>query len=145
MNDGSEPAQCSVSVHGHFQEKTGAVHVLPPSDERRMAMLIGLAQMVSCFAPHMGEELYTSLTGEETVTYSTWPTYDEKALVLDAVEIAVQINGKVKTRMNISSSLDRDAMQQLAYTDPQITALTEGKTIVKVIAVPGRLLNIVVK
>jgi len=108
-------------------------------------MLIGLAQMVSCFAPHMGEELYTSLTGEETVTYSTWPTYDEKALVLDAVEIAVQINGKVKTRMNISSSLDRDAMQQLAYTDPQITALTEGKTIVKVIAVPGRLLNIVVK
>jgi len=74
-----------------------------------------------------------------------WPEWDESKTVEDQVEIAIQINGKVRDRITIPSGLDRQETENAAMKDPKVTALIEGKNIVKVIAVPGKLVNIVVK
>ena len=108
-------------------------------------MLISFVRMLSCFCPHLGEELHQYLTGEETLAYSAWPTFDESKLELDQVEIVVQINGKVKEKMNVPGDMTKEAMEEHVMSLPEVTSLIEGKEIVKVVAVPGRLVNIVVK
>ena len=108
-------------------------------------MLINFVKMLSTFAPHLGEELYSMLTGEETVAYAPWPTYNEEALKQDTVEIVVQINGKVKSKMNVPGNMSKDEFEAYVMDLDETKALMEGKTPIKVIAVPGRLINIVVK
>lgn len=108
-------------------------------------MAISIVKMLSCFAPHLGEELYSILTGEEGISYKTWPTYDESKLKLDTVEIVVQINGKVKSKMNIPGNMSKEDMEAFVMESQDVKQLLEGKSIAKVIAVPGRLVNIVVK
>ncbi len=103
-----------------------------------------LLTLLNPFAPHMTEELYNSIFGE-VLSNGKWVEYDE-ALCIDAtVEIVVQINGKVKAKMVIDANLDRDGMQNAAMENDEVKALLGGKEIVKVIAVPGKLVNIVVK
>ena len=75
----------------------------------------------------------------------SWPNYDETALVKDEVEIVVQINGKVRGKLSIPSNISREDMEKLAMEDEKIKVLVEGKNIVKIIAVPKKLVNIVVK
>jgi len=100
-------------------------------------------QMLSPIAPHIAEELWERLGHRETVTYEPWPEYDP-ALTVDAeVEIAVQVNGKIVDRVNVPSDLDEAGMQQAALSLEKVTALIEGKTVRKVIAVKGKLVNIV--
>lgn len=108
-------------------------------------MMVNFVKMLSCFAPHLGEELFNYLTGEETVTYAEWPTFDESALELDTVEIVVQINGKVKAKMDVPGDLTRETLEEYVMSKPEVTELLDGKEIAKIIAVPGRLVNIVVK
>ena len=108
-------------------------------------MLISFVKMLSTFAPHLGEEIYNILTGEDTVTYAEWPTFDESKLKLDTVEIVAQINGKVKAKLDVPGNMDKDAFEKYVMALPEVEELIEGKEVVKVIAVPGRLLNIVVK
>lgn len=108
-------------------------------------MAVSFVRMLSCFTPHLGEELHNYLTGEDSLAYSEWPSYDENKLKLDTVEIAVQINGKVKAKLNVPGGIDRDALTKLAMEDPEVINLIEGKEIIKTVAVPGRLVNIVVK
>jgi len=74
-----------------------------------------------------------------------WPKLDEKALIKDEIEIAIQVNGKIKTRINIASGLSEDLIKEAALNDSDITSSIEGKSIVKVIVIKGRLVNIVVK
>ena len=109
------------------------------------SMAIHFVQMLSCFAPHLGEELYNHLTGEDTVTYSNWPSYNEEALKLDTVEIVVQINGKVKAKLHVPGNMTKDELEAHVMGLDDVNELLEGKTPMKVIAVPGRLINIVVK
>ena len=109
------------------------------------SMAIHFVQMLSCFAPHLGEELYNHLTGEDTVTYSNWPSYNEAALKLDTVEIVVQINGKVKAKLHVPGNMTKDELEAHVMGLDDVNELLEGKTPMKVIAVPGRLINIVVK
>lgn len=108
-------------------------------------MAVNFVKVLSTFAPHLGEELHQILTGEETLAYLPWPTYNEDALKLDTVEIVVQINGKVKEKRNIPGNMTKEEMENMVKEDESIKALAEDKTIVKIIAVPGRLINIVVK
>ena len=108
-------------------------------------MAIALVKMLSAFAPHLGEELHNMLTGEETVSSASWPTYDESKLKLDTVEIVAQINGKVKAKLDVPGNLDKNAMEEYVMALDEIKSLIEGQDIVKIIAVPGRLVNIVVK
>ncbi len=101
--------------------------------------------MVSPIAPHIAEELWKRFGHEGTITYVDFPTFDEKYLVDDEVEVPVQINGKVKTRINVAADADEDTVVSAALADSRIAELTEGKNIVKQIYVPGRMVNLVVK
>ena len=97
------------------------------------------------FAPHITEELW-SLTGHaDSVHRQSWPKWDAEALKTATVEIVVQINGKVRDKLTVPSEITVPALEKLATGQERIQGLIEGKTVVKVIAVPGKLVNIVVK
>jgi len=102
------------------------------------------AVIISPFAPHMAEELHARLGHEGTIAFTPWPAVDEKMLVDDTVEVPVQINGKVKGRITVAANADQNAMQQAALADEKLAEFLAGKTIRKVIAVPGKILNLVV-
>ncbi|MEK5477148.1 leucine--tRNA ligase [Paenibacillus sp. FSL R5-0407] len=101
-------------------------------------------QMLSPLAPHLAEELWERLGHQETVSYEPWPAFDEAWTVDAEVEIVVQVNGKIVDRAKISKDLDQAAMQEHSLSLPNVKQAVEGKTIRKVIAVPGKLVNIVV-
>ena len=104
-----------------------------------------IAQLVSPIAPHIAEELWKRFGHTETITYTDFPTFEEKYLVDDEIEIPVQINGKVKARVNVPADADEDTVVSAALGDARIVELTEGKNVVKKIYVPGRMVNLVVK
>lgn len=104
-----------------------------------------LILLLSPFIPHVAAEMWEHLGYEGALHEQPWPEYDEKALVKDSIEIVVQINGKIKDKINIPGDMSRDDMIKLADENDKIKALTEGKNVVKVIAVPGKLINLVVK
>jgi leucyl-tRNA synthetase len=101
--------------------------------------------LLSPFTPHICEEMWQNLGGEGTLTHHAWPAYDEKALVKDEVEIVVQLNGKVKAKVNIASGLSRDELAEQVKQNAKVQELLEGKNVVKTIAVPNRLVNFVVR
>ncbi|MBN7772446.1 leucine--tRNA ligase [Clostridium aminobutyricum] len=109
------------------------------------AAVNNLVLILSPFTPHICEEMWQNLGHNESVYKTSWPKYDESALVKDTVEIVIQINGKVKEKMNVANNLDKAAFEKMAMENDKVKALTAGKTIVKIIAVPNKLLNIVVK
>lgn len=104
-----------------------------------------LVQMVSPLAPHIAEELWSRLGHAVTITFEPFPTFDERLLVDDTVELPVQINGKVKARVEVPADASQDDIQAAAMADARVAELTEGKQVVKVIVVPGRMVNLVVK
>ena len=104
-----------------------------------------IAQLVSPIAPHIAEELWKRFGHEGTITYVDFPTFDEKYLVDDEVEVPVQINGKVKARITVAADAAQDDVVATALADSKIASLVEGKNIVKQIYVPGRMVNLVVK
>ena len=104
-----------------------------------------LLVLMAPFVPHITEELWQDLGYEGFVHEQSWPGYDESALVKDEIEIVIQINGKNKEKINIAGDATREDMLKLAEENEIIKGLTDGKNVVKVIAVPGRLINIVVK
>ncbi len=101
--------------------------------------------LLSPFTPHICEEMWQNLGGEDTLTHHAWPSYDEKALVKDEVEIVVQLNGKVKAKVSAASGLSREELAEMVQQDARVKELLEGKNIVKTIAVPNRLVNFVVR
>ena len=109
------------------------------------AAIKNLLVMLAPFVPHVAEEMWEHLGYEGSVHDQQWPTYDESALVKDTVEIVVQINGKIKEKINIAGDSSKEEMEKIAVENDKIKALTEGKNVVKIIAVPNKLINIVVK
>ena len=105
----------------------------------------GFVKMLAPIAPHIGEELWDRLGHENTITYQPWPTFDESLLVDDEVEIVVQVNGKVRAKINIPKDLSKEEMQNLALSNDNVKMSIEGKEVKKVIAVPQKLVNIVAK
>ena len=101
----------------------------------------GFVKMIAPVAPHIGEELWSKLGYSETITYASWPTFDESKLVEDEVEIVVQIMGKVRAKLTMSKDASKEEMEQLALEE--IKEQIEGKTVRKVIVVPGKLVNVV--
>ena len=101
--------------------------------------------LLAPFAPHLAEELWSLLGHAESLAYEPWPTWDEAKLVESSVEVPVQINGKVRGRVRVPADADRDAMTAAARADEAVQSHLEGKTVVKAIAVPGRMVNFVVK
>ncbi len=95
------------------------------------------------FAPHMAEELWSRLGHEPFCSHADWPTYDDAMLRDDEVEVPVQILGKVRARVMAPADADADALEAIALADDKVKQLLEGKTVRKVIAIPGRMVNIV--
>ncbi|MBQ9016415.1 MAG: leucine--tRNA ligase [Firmicutes bacterium] len=104
-----------------------------------------LVVLLAPFVPHITEEMWEHLGYEGRAYGQSWPAYDPDALVKDTIEIVVQINGKNKAKIDIPGDATRDDMLQIAAEDETIRSLTEGKNVIKTIAVPGRLINIVAK
>lgn len=104
-----------------------------------------LITLLNPVAPHMTEELWLTYGNGELLSLQPWPTFDEEKTVDDEIEIVVQINGKIKDKLMIPAGLDKDGTQEAAMNTDKIKGLIEGKNVVKVIAVPGKLVNIVVK
>ncbi|APZ48635.1 leucine--tRNA ligase [Jeotgalibaca sp. PTS2502] len=103
----------------------------------------GFVQLLAPIAPHLAEEIWEKLGNSDSISYVAWPGYDEDYLVEDEVEVVFQVNGKVKSRAKVYASLSKDELTDVAMQDEKIKEEIAGKTIRKVIAVPGKLVNIV--
>jgi leucyl-tRNA synthetase len=98
---------------------------------------------LSPYAPHIAEEIWSKLGNEGSVAHARWPEYDEAMLQDDEIEIPVQILGKVRSKIMVPADADKATLEKLALADSKIAALVEGKTVRKVVVVPGRMVNIV--
>lgn len=105
----------------------------------------GFVKLVAPIAPHIGEELWAILGNEQSITYAEWPTFDESKLVDAEVEIVVQVTGKVRAKIKVSKDATQEEIEQIALADEKVQEHTAGKTIAKVIVIPGKLVNIVAK
>ena len=103
----------------------------------------GFVKLISPICPHLGEELWEKLGHTDSIAYADWPTYEESKLVDEEVEIVVQINGKIKAKKLVPKDATKEQLESLALEDEGIKEQLEGKTVRKVIAVPGKLVNIV--
>lgn len=103
----------------------------------------GFVKLLSPIAPHMTEELWNRLGYTETISFATWPVYDETKLVEDEVEIVVQVLGKVRAKIKVAKDISKNELEKIALKNDNIQVWLEGKTVRKVIVVPGKLVNIV--
>lgn len=104
----------------------------------------GFAKMFACFAPHMGEEIWSRVFGGTgTITYEPWPTYDESKLVEDVIEVIVQVNGKLRGKFTTDAGSDEESLKKQAMAISAVAAQIEGKTVRKIIVVKGKVVNIV--
>ena len=106
---------------------------------------LGFIQLLAPFAPHLAEEMWEVYGNTESISYVPWPTFDESKLVSDTVEIVVQLMGKVKTKLDVKKDLTPAELEQIVLANEEVKELIEGKQVMKVIVVPGRLVNIVAK
>ncbi len=104
-----------------------------------------LITLLSPFAPHIAEELWELLGGEGFVCQQGWPAYDESKTVADTVQLAVQVNGKLRSNIIVPADADNEAIIAAAQADPKVRKFTEGMALAKTIVVPKRLVNLIVK
>lgn len=114
------------------------------ADALPIVYMKGFVQLLAPFAPHLAEELWVLLGNKASLSYVTWPVYDQKQLVNDTVEIIFQVNGKVRGKATVARDIDQDSMIAAAKLDDNVQNFMSGKTIRKVIAIPGKFVNIVV-
>ena len=107
--------------------------------------LMVLVRLLCPFAPHLCEELWEALGGEGLCSLAPWPVYDEAKTVDATVQIAVQVNGKVRATVELPLNCPKDEAIALAKADERVAAAIAGKTVIKEIAVPNKIVNIVVK
>ena len=100
--------------------------------------------LLNPFAPHISSELWEKLKSSGDITEQSWPSYEEKFLLEDEVEIVIQVNGKVRDRMMMPIAATEDEMKAAALKNPKIQELIAGKTVRKVVVVPKKLVNMVV-
>ncbi|HRA89094.1 MAG TPA: class I tRNA ligase family protein [Planctomycetaceae bacterium] len=129
-------------------------------ETRSKSVLEQFVLLLNPFAPHIAEELWNTLKAPQlellenagllkghnvTLTYEQWPTYDPALLVEDTIEVPVQVNGKIRSKIIVSADSDAKALEAAARGDDAVQKYLDGKTVVKVVAVPGRMVNFVVK
>jgi leucyl-tRNA synthetase len=132
-----------------LMELTNALYAFKPSDVtgRRIQReaVDALLNCLSPFAPHIAEELWQMLGNESLLSQNPWPAFEEDALAADSAIIVVQLNGKVRVKLTLPAGLDETQLKDTVMSDPQVKEKVSGKEIVKIIAVPDKLVNIVVK
>jgi len=114
-------------------------------ESRPLGALRALLPLLSPFAPHLAEEMWTRLGFGGLASAQAWPVFDESFLIENEIEIALQVNGKVRDRVMIAKDAAAADIEALALANTKVGEATTGKTIVKVIVVPGKLVNIVVR
>ncbi len=114
-------------------------------DARPKSVIEPFVLLLSPFAPHLAEELWQLLGHPSTLAYETWPNHDDAWLIESEFEIPVQLNGKLRGKVTVPADADRETIERAAKADPVIASQLEGKTIVKTIFVPGKMVNFVVK
>ncbi|WP_368489615.1 leucine--tRNA ligase [Clostridium sp. BJN0013] len=132
-----------------IMEFTNSLYKYMQEDAKNISLLrdaiLDFIKIIAPFAPHFAEEQWEVLGQKYSIFNEKWPEFDPKALVKDEVEIAIQINGKIKAKINIPTNLSDEEIKELSISNDHIKSLLEGKNIKKVIVVKGRLVNIVVK
>ncbi|NLG60598.1 MAG: class I tRNA ligase family protein [Candidatus Cloacimonetes bacterium] len=103
-----------------------------------------LALLLSRFAPHIAEEIWSLLGHAESIAYAPWPSADPKMLESDTLEIPVQVNGKIRGRVTVPADADQDSVVAIAREDDNVRRHLEGQNVRRAIYVPGRILNFVV-
>lgn len=114
------------------------------ADNLPIIYMEGLVKMLSPIAPHITEELWQLLGHTETITYAQWPTFDESKLVVDEVELAVQVNGKVRSHIKVATKATKDEIEKIALADENVKMHLQDVTVRKVIVIPNKIVNIVV-
>jgi leucyl-tRNA synthetase len=143
--DYSDDIQINTAIAA-VMELVNELYLYPAlGDSASLDAVRAVVQLLSPVAPHLMEDLWTTLGEAGLVSESTWPSADPAWLVADTVEIVVQVNGKVRSRVTLHATASRDDLERAALADPKIQSDIAGKTILKVIVVPGKLVNIVVK
>jgi leucyl-tRNA synthetase len=115
------------------------------AEVRPTTVMERLVLILSPFAPHIAEELWQLLGHEKTLAYEPWPEYDEASIKEDTIELPVQVNGKLRAVVQVPSEADRNVMEEAARAHPKIAEYLAGKKVQKVIVVPGRMVNFVVR
>ncbi len=118
------------------------------SDEDKNVFSFAMVTLLKLMAPttvHLTEELYHAMGGQGSIHETQWPEYDEKLAKTSAITLVVQINGKVKDKIEVDSESSKEELEKAALQSEKIKENIEGKQIIKTIVVPGRLVNIVVK
>jgi leucyl-tRNA synthetase len=121
------------------------VNFFTKEEVRPRAAMSDFVLLLSPYAPHMAEELWQLLGNRQSLAYHQWPAFDEAMIKTAEIEIPIQVNGKVRGRVTVPAEASQADLERIAQSDPRILELLAGKQIVKVIVVPGRLVNIVVK
>ena len=119
------------------------VNFCTPLERRPRAILEPFVTVLAPFAPHLAEELWELLGKPAPVSLAGWPAVEATWLVDDTVEIPVQIQGKLRGRIVVPAGADASAIESVAAADPKIAELLAGRTVLKVVAVPGRMVNFV--
>ncbi len=102
-------------------------------------------KMLSCIAPHVCEEMWQLMGHDQTLAYEPWPTYDEEKTVNNVVEMGVQVNGKLRAKISVDKNESKEKIQEIALSQDNVKVHTDNKNIVKIIIVPGKIVNIVVR
>ncbi len=148
VSEDAERFQFNTSI-ARLMELVNALYKYDSAGEKNTVLytdtINDLLKLLAPFAPHLAEELWEKLGNAYSIFNTQWPVWDDKALVRDEVEIVIQLNGKIKEKIMLPSGLDNRQTEEAAMEDVKVAPLLDGKTVVKVIAVPGKLVNIVVK
>lgn len=148
VTDDTDKMQFNTAI-ARIMEYVNAISKYLQEDTKNLSFykyaILDLIKLLSPFAPHFSEEQWSIMEMTTSVFNETWPEFDSKALVKDEIEIAIQINGKIKSRITVPSDLDEAGIKEAALADEHIKENTEGKNIIKVIVIKGRLVNIVAK
>ena len=105
----------------------------------------GFIKMISCITPHVGEEIWQLMGHEDIIAFESWPTYDESKCAEQSFEIALQVNGKIRSRISVAADISAADALAAAKADEKVAPLLEGMQIIKELYVPGKLVNLVVK
>lgn len=148
VTEDSERFQFNTSI-ARVMELVNALYKYESASVKNVVLyrntIIDLLKLMAPFAPHLTEELWEKMGRSYSIFNEQWPSWDEKALVRDEVEIVIQLNGKIREKIMLNSGLDKAQTEEAAMQNENVKAILEGATVLKVIAVPGRLVNIVVK
>jgi len=120
------------------------VNAFTPMAVRPRACIEPFLLLLSPFAPHLCEELWSILGHADSLAYEPWPEWDPQVLQEDEIEIVVQVNGKVRSRLRVPADATQDQQREVALADPKVQSHTAGRTVRKVVVVPGKVVNVVV-